>query len=73
MDTNIELGLVRSITTSLNMIEGLRAVTFDRVKKAVLEDRNMMELRDMIHRHRMTRTFLICCGISTKLNTICMY
>ena len=49
MDTDIELGMVRSITASMNMIEGLRAVTFDRVKEAVLRDEDMVELRDRIH------------------------
>ena len=36
LDTYIDIdhGLVRSITASLNMIVGLRAVTFERVKKA---------------------------------------
>ena len=48
-EIDIELGLVLSITASLNMLEGLRAVTFERVKKAVQEDDSMRNLRDKIH------------------------
>ena len=47
--TDIEPGLVQSVTAGLNMVEGLRAVTFDRVKKAVMEDESMKKLRDRIH------------------------
>ena len=39
------------------MIEGLRAVTFDRVKKAVMEDENMIELRDRIHQTAYDQEF----------------
>ena len=63
--TDIEPGLVRCVTASLNMVEGLRAVTFDRVKKAVAEDESI--------KHHMTKTFPRSCVISTKSNMICTY
>ena len=46
---DVEQGLICSITAGLGMVKGLKAVTFDRVKKAVLSDDYMVRLRDTIY------------------------
>ena len=56
-DTGVETGLLCNISTGLNMVEGLRAVTFDRVKREVLADETMVKLRDTIYKTPYDQAF----------------